>query len=436
MVSLWYSQASDTLNIKGGGSMKILLIGNGGREHAIAWKVAQSPQVEIVYCAPGNGGTAFEDKCTNVELNTIDELSEFALREKIDLTIVGPEAKLVEGIVDCFKEKGLKIFGPSKQAAELEGSKAFAKEFMKKYGVKTAAYETFQEEAEALDYIKKCEYPLVIKADGLAAGKGVVICQSEEEAEKTIKEFMIDDIFKGSGKTIVIEEFLEGVEASILSITDGNVIIPFLSAKDHKCIFDKDKGPNTGGMGAITPNPYCTDAVLEAFNKDMLEPTLKGIKAEAMDYSGIIFFGLMITKKGCYLLEYNVRMGDPETQVVLPMMKTDFVDLILAACDKKLSGHSVEWEQGAACCVVAASEGYPGKYTTGYEICYKNLKGKMFAAGASQSKDKLVTSGGRVLSVVNKGSNLQESIKNAYEDIAKVNFQGIYYRKDIGTLYK
>jgi len=416
--------------------MKILVIGNGGREHAIAWKMALSPLVDKIYCAPGNGGTHLENKCENINLDTIDELLNFAKEEKIDLTVVGPEAKLVEGIVDIFKENGLKIFGPSKAAAELEGSKAFAKAFMKKYGVKTAAYEVFENVEEALDYAKKCPYPIVIKADGLAAGKGVVICNTQQEAENTLKDFMVNDVFKGSGKKVVMEEFLDGVEASILSVTDGNVIVPFISAKDHKQIFDEDKGPNTGGMGAIVPNPYCSEDVIKEFNETMLKPTLTGIKEEKMDYCGVIFFGLMITKKGTYLLEYNVRMGDPETQAVLPMLETDLTEIILAAIDGKLNDVEIKWKKGGACCVVLASKGYPGSYETDKTIEIKGEDNKVFIAGAKYQEDSLKTSGGRVMSIVSTGGTIEEAIKNTYEDIKNVNFDGMYFRKDIGTLYR
>lgn len=416
--------------------MKALVIGNGGREHAIAWKLAQSPLVDKIYCAPGNGGTHFENKCTNVNLETIEELFSFAKSEAVDFTVVGPEAKLVEGIVDVFKAAGLKIFGPAKQAAMLEGSKIFAKDFMKKYGVKTAQYAAFDTPTEALKYIESCNYPAVVKADGLAAGKGVIICSSYEEAKAAIEDLMIKCIFKASGKKIIVEEFLEGVEASILSITDGNTIIPFISSKDHKQIFDENKGPNTGGMGAIAPNPYCTAEVLEAFNKDILLPTLQGIKAENMDYSGIIFFGLMINKRGVYLLEYNVRMGDPETQAVLPLMESDFAELILAAIHKDLDGHKILWKNGAACCVVAASDGYPKSYKTGLEIkIEKASSGKVFIAGAEYKEDELKTSGGRVLAAADTGATLEESIKKAYVLLESVNFDKMYFRHDIGKIY-
>ncbi|MCB2292587.1 phosphoribosylamine--glycine ligase [Clostridium algoriphilum] len=413
--------------------MKVLIIGSGGREHALVSKVAENPSVDVVYCAPGNGGTYRESKCENINITKMDELLEFAVKNKIDITIVGSEEWLVQGIVDKFNEKGLKILGPCAKAAKLEGSKAYSKEFMKKYGIKTAAYEVFENDKEAIDYLKNCEYPIVIKADGLAAGKGVIICNDFVEAEKSINDFMVLDIFKGSGKKIIIEEFLEGVEASILSITDGKVILPFVSSKDHKQIFDADKGPNTGGMGAIAPNPYCTKQVLDEFYKNILLPTLKGIQNEVMDYRGIIFFGIMITKKGVYSLEYNVRFGDPETQAVLPLMKSDFVGLVKAAIDGELKNFNLEWKQGYSCCLIAASKGYPGSYSTGYEISeVGKLEGKLFLAGAVGDKGTMRTNGGRVLGVTGFGGTLEKAREIAYADMKKIKFDGMYYRTDIG----
>lgn len=416
--------------------MKVLVIGGGGREHAIAWKLSQSPLVDKIYCAPGNGGTALENKCENIDITTNNALLKFAEDNKIDITVVGPEAPLVEGIVDIFKKAGLKIFGPSGLAAALEGSKAFSKDFMKKYGVKTAAYEVFDNTADALKYLEGCSYPIVIKADGLAAGKGVVICQSLEEAVQCINSFMIDDVFKGAGKKVVIEEFLEGVEASILAITDGTTMIPLLSAKDHKTIYEDNKGPNTGGMGVISPNPYCTKEVLDSFRVDIMYPTLKGIWEEEMDYTGILFFGIMITEKGVYLLEYNVRMGDPETQAVLPLMESDFMQLIESAINKKLHNVNIIWKKKNACTVVAVSGGYPEKYASGFPISGLNdLNSKLFIAGAKLAGDKVLTSGGRVLAVTSLGDTLEEARNTAYREITKINFKDMYYRKDIGKLY-
>lgn len=415
--------------------MKILLVGSGGREHAIAWKLAQNSKVEKIYCAPGNGGTALEDKCENVKVSGNENLLKFAKENNIDLTVVGPENPLCEGIVDLFKESNLKIFGPDKKAAMLEGSKSFSKDFMKKYGVKTAEYGVFSNKEEAIKYVENCEIPVVIKADGLAAGKGVVICESKEEAISTLEDFMSKDIFKGAGQRVVIEEFLEGVEASILSITDGKVVLPFVSSKDHKQIFDGNKGANTGGMGTIAPNPYCTEEVLKAFEADIMKPTLKGIQEEDMDFKGIIFFGLMICKKGVYLLEYNVRMGDPETEVVLPLMESDFLELIEAAIEETLSSKEVKFKNASACCIIAASKGYPGSYEVGFEIRgTETATGKVFSAGTELKEGKLLTKGGRVLGVTSIGESLEEARASAYKNIEAIDFEGIYYRKDIGEI--
>ncbi|MDV4151018.1 phosphoribosylamine--glycine ligase [Clostridium sp. AL.422] len=417
--------------------MKILLIGSGGREHALAWKFAKNNRVEKIYVAPGNGGTAIESKCENINIgiNDIDELIEFALNNSIDLTVVGPEEPLTKGIVDKFNAKGLKIFGPSERAAKLEGSKSFSKDFMKKYGVKTAEYEVFYDSAKALDYLEECNYPIVIKADGLAAGKGVSICENKEEAINTIKSFMIDDIFKGAGEKIVIEEFLEGVEASILSITDGKNIIPFISAKDHKQIFDGGKGPNTGGMGVLAPNPYVTNEVLKEFEENIMNRTLVGIKEEGFDFKGIIFFGLMITKKGVYLLEYNVRMGDPETQSVLNLMESDLLELIEASLIEELHNVEIKWKTGTCVNIVLVSKGYPGSFTKGYEIKIdEEVKNKVFLAGAKIEDEVLKTDGGRVLSVIGVGETIDSAREDAYRAIKKIQFKDRYFRKDIGLL--
>lgn len=412
--------------------MKILIIGSGGREHAIAWKIGKNPLVEKIFCAPGNGCTALENKCENIKISSNEELLEFALKNNVHLTIVGPEVPLMDGIVDLFKDKGLNIFGPDKKAALLEGSKAFAKDFMKKYNIKTAAYEVFEEEEKALEYLKNSEHPVVIKADGLAAGKGVVISNSFEESKNTLEEFMTKDKFNGAGKRVVIEEFLEGPEASILSITDGETIIPFISSKDHKQIYDGGLGSNTGGMGVISPNPYCTEEVLKDFDKNILKPTLKGLQEENLKFSGVIFFGIMITKKGPYLLEYNLRMGDPETEAVLPLMESDLLDLILISINKELKNANIKWEKAYSTCVIAASKGYPGNYKKGFLINgIENLEG-IFGAGVKLENNKLLTNGGRVLCTQALGETLEESIKKAYDKMKKIDFEGIYYRKDIG----
>ena len=414
--------------------MKILLVGSGGREHALAWKLGKSPKVEKIYVAPGNGGTAKENKCENIELTKICDLLDFAKKNNIDLTVVGPEEPLINGIVDAFKEEGLKIFGPDKAGAMLEGSKSFSKDFMKKYGVKTADYEVFYDYEEAKSYLENCNYPRVIKADGLAAGKGVVICKDKEEALKTLNLFMIEDVFKGAGKKILVEEFLEGVEASILSVTDGKAIVPFLSAKDHKQIFDGNKGKNTGGMGVVSPNKYVTKEFYDDFCENILEKTLTGIKEEGFDFKGVIFFGIMITKEGAKLLEYNVRMGDPETQSVLSLMESDLVDIILNALDEKLEDTIIRWNKGYCVNVVLASKGYPEKYEVGKVIKIdESLKEQFFIAGAKKEGDSLITTGGRVLSVIGIGKSLEEAKENAYKNIEKINFDGKYFRRDIGT---
>lgn len=413
--------------------MKLLLIGSGGREHAIAHTLAKSPKVDKIYVAPGNGGTAIENKCENINITDLDELATFAKDNDIYLTVVGPEDPLTRGITDKFKEQGLRIFGPDKAGARLEGSKSFSKEFMKKYGVKTAEYAVFTDADKAKEYLNDCAYPTVIKADGLAAGKGVIICANKEEAIKAIDDCMINDIFNGAGQKVVIEEFLEGVEASILSITDGKTIIPFVSGKDHKQIYDGGKGPNTGGMGVLAPNPYVTDEVMKDFEENIMANTLKGIQAEGFDFKGIIFFGLMITKKGTYLLEYNVRMGDPETQSVLSLMESDLFDLIESAMNESLSATTVKWKDGVCINVVLASKGYPGKFQKGYEITIDDsIKDKVFIAGAKFEDGVLKTSGGRVLSVIGTGKTVEEARKDAYNNIKFVNFKDSYCRNDIG----
>ncbi|WP_032121498.1 phosphoribosylamine--glycine ligase [Clostridium amazonitimonense] len=415
--------------------MNILLIGSGGREHAIAWKLSQNPKIEKIYCAPGNGGTALEKKCQNIKEGSIEELINFAKENKIHMTIVGPEEPLIKGIVDRFNEEGLRIFGPSKKAASLEGSKNFSKEFMKKYGVLTAEYATFNDKDKAMEYLNKCTYPIVIKADGIAGGKGVVICGNLKEAEKVIEDFMVKDIFNGSGKKVIIEEFLEGVEASILSITDGETIIPFISAKDHKKVLDNDKGPNTGGMGVIAPNPFVTDGVMKEFIENILKPTIKGIKEENMEYKGFLFFGLMITRKGIYLLEYNVRLGDPETQGVLPLMESDLYELIEGAYNKNLKNLQIKWNGSHSASVVMVSSGYPGEYIKGFSIeIKKDITGKVFIGGGALEKGNLKTSGGRVLTLVSLGDSLEEARICSYKEIKKINFENMYYRRDIGLI--
>ena len=419
--------------------MKILIVGAGGREHAIAWKLAQNKNIEKVYIVPGNAGSKLIDIAENVELGSIREYIEFAKNNNIDLTIVGSEELLVQGIVDEFKKNNLKIFGPDKKAAILEGSKVFSKDFMRKYGIKTADYKVFDNPDEAEKYLKNCEkekFPIVIKASGLAAGKGVIIAQNLKEAEEAVKEIMIDKKFSSSGNQIVIEEYLEGKEASILSFTDCNVILPLLSAKDHKKIGENETGLNTGGMGVISPNPYVTDEIFEEFKKNIMNPTLRGIREEGMDFEGVIFFGLMITKKGLYLLEYNMRMGDPETQAVLPLMETDLLELLEKSFDKRLSEAKIKWKPLHSCCVVAVAGGYPEKYNKGDVIFGIDSIGKngelIFICGAKKEDNNFITSGGRVLNIVGLGKTLEEAQNSAYKAIKNINFENMYYRKDIG----
>ncbi len=413
--------------------MKILLIGSGGREHALAWKLSQSKKVNKVFVAPGNAGTALQNKCENVDLHSNQEYLKFAKSNKIDLTIVGPEVPLVEGIVDLFSKNKLLIFGPNKSAARLEGSKIFAKKFMQKHNIPTAKFGEFKDPSKAKQYLKtKCNFPIVIKADGLAAGKGVDICNDLQSALKSIDKMMVDKSFKDAGAKVVIEEFLVGPEASIICITDGKTIYPFISSKDHKQVFDNDKGPNTGGMGAICPNPYVTKKVLEQFKTQIMLPTIKGLQKDKIKFTGFIFFGIMITKQGPKLLEYNVRMGDPETQSILPLLKNDLVDVFLKTLQQKLNTIKLNWKKECSINVVLCSKGYPSKCETGKEIKVKKLSNSyLFYAGAKTNNNKVLTSGGRVLSVVSTAKSLPIATKNVYKDIKNITFFGMHYRKDI-----
>ena len=416
-------------------SATILLVGSGGREHALAWKLAQSSSVKKIYVAPGNAGTQSEAKCENVALSTVSELAQFASKNNIDLTVVGPEALLVEGIADEFAKQNLPIFAPNLQSAQLEGSKAFAKEFMQKYGVKTASFANFSNQEEALNHLETINYPTVVKASGLAAGKGVIICQNKQEAQEAVQQIMQDNKFGEAGTEIVIEDFLQGFEASILTICDGKTILPFISAKDHKKIGEGETGLNTGGMGVVAPNPQLTEAQYQSFITDILEPTLKGIQAENMDFVGVIFFGLMVTANGVYCLEYNVRFGDPETQAVLPLLESDLYDLLLSATKQELNSVQLQWKKEHSCCVVAVSGGYPEQYQKGKEITMNGglANSQLFIAGAKHENDKLLTSGGRVLNVVALGNTLQQAQEFAYADIQQISFEGINYRSDIGN---
>lgn len=414
---------------------KILIIGSGGREHAIGWKFAEdfkAKELDLeVFFAPGNAGTV--QIGTNVALSSIEEMKDFAIENQIDLTFVGPEAELDEGIVDLFQANNLTVFGPHKAAAQLEASKAFAKDFMAKYGVKTAKYKNFQGPMLAIEYLESQEFPIVVKASGLAAGKGVLICQDFDEAKKAVLDIMEDKSFGDAGAEIVIEEYLEGFEVSILSFFNGNKIVPFISAKDHKKIGEGETGLNTGGMGVIAPNPLFTADHNRLFIEDIMEPTRYGLIKEGLEFAGVIFFGLMITTKGVYLLEYNLRMGDPETQTTLPLLETDLYE----AVTKSIAGEDFDltFKDQSACCVVMVSGGYPGNYEKGYEIRgLDKLTCPNFIAGAKLVEEEVVTTGGRVLNVVGLGNTLEIAREIAYENIQKVHFDYEYYRTDIGVI--
>ena len=415
--------------------LNILIIGAGGREHALAWKFAQDARVGQIFVAPGNAGTAAMQRVRNIPLTRVADLLTFAQQENVGLTFVGAEALLVEGIVDTFQAAELAIFGPNRQAAQLEGSKRFAKDFMQKYGVKTAAYASFRELDAALAYVQDCAYPTVVKASGLAAGKGVVICQNRAEAEAAVRAMMETRRFGDAGNEVVIEEFLDGYECSLLSFCDSRRIVPLISARDHKTIGEGNTGENTGGMGVIAPHPRFGEAEMAAFRRDILEPTLKGIIAEGMDFAGVIFFGLMVNARGVYLLEYNMRFGDPETQAVLPLMESELLDAVQAALDRRLDDDAFRWKAAHACCVVAASAGYPGEFRTGLPI--SNLErarfyAQVFIAGAKSECGEMLTSGGRVLNCVGVAPSAEAARQKAYDAIAQVQFDGITYRRDIG----
>ena len=415
--------------------MKVLIVGSGGREHAIAWKISQNSKVEKIYAAPGNAYNKVIKNCENINLKTSDDILNFALKEKVDLTIVGSEELLVDGIVDKFQKNNLTIFGPNKEAAMLEGSKAFAKDFMKKYGVKTAKYQSFTDKEKAIKYLDEMSYPVVIKASGLAAGKGVIIAQNRKEAENALNDMMTNKVFAAAGDTVVIEEFLDGVEISVLSITDSEVIIPFISAKDHKKISEKETGLNTGGMGVIAPNPYYTKTIEEKFIQNILNPTLKGIKSEKMNFAGIIFFGLMVANGEVYLLEYNMRMGDPETESVMLRLKTDIVDLFEGVANGTLDRCKIETDTRSVVCIMLVSGGYPGAYTKGYPIsnydCSENTV--LFHSGTTIKDGQLVTNGGRVLAVSSYGPTKDEALFKSFTEAEKIEFTGKYFRKDIGS---
>ncbi len=417
--------------------MKILVIGSGGREHALVWKIKQSSLVRQIFCAPGNGGIAQIAECVDIDPMDIKALLKFAKQKKIDLTVVGPEAALTEGIVDLFEKEGLKIFGPSKVAAKLEGSKVFAKEFMQECNIPTAAFKVFTDIHLAKEFINNTEFPLVIKADGLAAGKGVMICPTRKEAEIAIDQIMKEKIFKEAGNKIVIEECLQGEEVSILAICDGENYVVLESAQDHKRIFDDDLGPNTGGMGAYSPAPIVNGELLERVESRIIEPTIRGMKRNGYPFRGVLYVGLMVTVNGPIVLEYNVRFGDPEAQVIIPRLKNDLVEIMHAACDGRLDDVELQWEKKSCVCVVISSGGYPGKYDIDKEIyglgvIKEDQNTIVFHAGTKEVKGKIFSNGGRVLGVTGLGRNIEESIDRAYKAVEKINFERCFFRRDIG----
>lgn len=417
--------------------MKVLIVGSGGREHAIAWKVTQSPRVEKIYCAPGNAGIGEYAQCVDIGAMEFEKLAAFAKEEQIDLTVIGMDDPLVGGIVDVFEKEGLRVFGPRKNAAILEGSKAFSKDLMKKYGIPTAAYENFSDPGEALSYLEKASFPIVLKADGLALGKGVLICSTLEEARDGVRQIMEDKKFGSAGNTMVIEEFMTGREVSVLTFVDGKTIKTMTSAQDHKRAMDGDQGLNTGGMGTFSPSPFYTPEVDEFCKKYIYQPTVDAMAKEGRPFQGVIFFGLMLTADGPKVLEYNARFGDPEAQVVLPRMKNDIVDVFEACIDGTLDQVDLQFEDNAAVCVVLASDGYPVSYEKGFPISglenFKDREGYyVFHAGTKEKDGRIVTNGGRVLGVVAKGEDLKRARANAYEAIKLVDFENKYYRHDIG----
>ena len=418
--------------------MKVLIVGSGGREHAIAWSVAKSPKVDKIYCAPGNAGIAEYAECADIGAMEFEKLAAFAKEKEIDLTIVGMDDPLVGGIVDVFEAEGLRVFGPRKNAAILEGSKAFSKDLMKKYDIPTAAYENFDDPEKALEYLRtEAKFPIVLKADGLALGKGVLICQDLAEAEAGVKEIMEDKKFGSAGNTMVIEEFMTGREVSVLSFVDGKTIRTMTSAQDHKRAMDGDKGLNTGGMGTFSPSPFYTKEVDEFCKQHVYQATVDAMAAEGRPFVGIIFFGLMLTAEGPKVLEYNARFGDPEAQVVLPRMKTDIIEVMEACVNGTLDKIELEFEDNAAVCVVLASEGYPVKYEKGIPMYgFENFKGKdgyyCFHAGTKFQDGQIVTNGGRVLGITAKGKTLKEARKNAYAATEWISFENKYMRHDIG----
>ena len=413
--------------------MKIMVVGGGGREHAIIKKLKENPAVETIYALPGNGGIAADAECVNIGAKDLEGIVRFAKENAVDYAVVAPDDPLVLGCVDELEAAGVPCFGPRKNAAVIEGSKVFSKELMKKYGIPTASYEVFTSPEEALKYLETAPVPTVVKADGLALGKGVTVAMTREEACGAVREIMEDKKFGASGDRIVIEEYLEGPEVSVLSFTDGTTVVPMISSMDHKRAGDGDTGPNTGGMGTVAPNPYYTEAVAEECMEKIFLPTIRAMKAEGREFRGCLYFGLMITKDGPKVIEYNCRFGDPETQVVLPLLESDLLTVMQAVTAGKLSGCEVKFRKENACCVILASKGYPGSYGKGYEITIpEEVRPHVYVAGAALKDGKLVTSGGRVIGVTATAATLPEAVKAAYALADKVTFENKYLRSDIG----
>lgn len=414
--------------------MDILVIGGGGREHAVIKALKKNKSVEHIYALPGNGGIAADAECFPVKANDVAGIVEFAKTHKVDFAVVTPDDPLVLGCVDALEEIGVPCFGPRKNAAIIEGSKVFSKNLMKKYGIPTGGSETFTNAEEAIAYLEKGSFPAVIKADGLALGKGVVIAQNFEEAEKAVREIMCDKVFGASGNSILVEEFLTGPEVSVLSFTDGKTVVPMVSSMDHKRARTGDEGLNTGGMGTVAPNPYYTDEIAEECMQKIFLPTVRAMNAEGRTFKGCLYFGLMLTPKGPKVIEYNCRFGDPETQVVLPLLQSDLLQIMLAVREGRLKEDMVKFSAGAACCVVLASEGYPQKYGTGYEISLPRTRENeyIYVAGAKRENGKLFTAGGRVLGAVAAAENLKEAVEKAYALAGKIHFENAYMRQDIG----
>jgi phosphoribosylamine--glycine ligase len=419
--------------------MHVLVVGGGGREHALVWKLSQSPAVEKIFCAPGNAGIASLAECVPIKPEEIEKLREFARENGIDLTIVGPEAPLAAGITDLFQDEGLLIFGPCREGARLEGSKVWAKQFMQEHGIPTARFETFQEQEEAYRFLERASYPLVVKADGLAAGKGVIVATDFQEAAQAVRSMMEERAFGTAGESIVIEEFLQGEEVSVFALTDGETFYPLVPVQDHKAIYEGDRGPNTGGMGAYSPAPVLTEELAAEVSRKVFEPLLRGLKKEGIVYRGVIFGGLMITPdRGIKVLEFNVRFGDPEAQVLLPRLRSDLFPLLYETARGNLAAAAPpEWSSQTAVCVVLASQGYPGDYEKGKEIrglekAQELENATVFHAGTAFKDNRTVTAGGRVLGLTAWGASLKESLEKAYQMAQIIEFDGKYYRRDIG----